>query len=307
MLLAFVLGVSVLSVSSGLEHVTISLWSCMFLVSLLLTYGMGIMDDLIGLDAKIKFTIQILASLLMPMVGLYINNLYGLFGIYEIPYYIGIPLTIITIVFICNAINLIDGIDGLSTSICIIALGGFLWIFTQEGLYIYSIMIAGLMGTLIPFGYYNFFGRVDKQQKIFMGDSGSLTLGFILGFLFVKNAMHNPEVTYFRPNSLLQSITLLIVPCFDVVRITLARMLHHRSLFDADKNHIHHKLLRAGLSEHNALFTIISLAAAYIVINHLLCDSLPITIILVVDIAIFALFHYILNQFIRHAKKQPFE
>ena len=68
----------------------------------------------------------------------------------------------------------------------------------RERMYIYSILIAGLMGVLIPFLYYNIWGRVEKNQKIFMGDSGSLTLGYILGFLFVKFTMDNPNVAPFR-------------------------------------------------------------------------------------------------------------
>ncbi len=307
MLLAFFIGMSVMAYTSDHQRATISLWSCMFLISLLLIYFMGIVDDLIGLDAKIKFFGQMLASLLMPLAGLYLNNFYGLFGLMEIPSVVGIPLTILAIVFICNAINLIDGIDGLSSSLCFLSLGGFLWLFASDGLYVYSIMIAGLMGTLVPFAYYNVFGRVEDNRKIFMGDSGSLTLGFILGFLFVKYSMNNPLVAQYRPDALVQSASLLIVPCFDVVRVTIVRRIHHRPLFDADKNHIHHKLLRAGLTGHQTLFTVLALAVFFFLMNIFLNCCFPATLILFVDIIVFCIFHLVLNHFIHLTDRKPFE
>jgi UDP-GlcNAc:undecaprenyl-phosphate GlcNAc-1-phosphate transferase len=164
------------------------------LISLLIIYSTGIVDDLIGLDAKVKFATQIIAACILPFCGLYINNLYGLFGIHAIPYYIGFPLTILTIVFIDNAMNLIDGIDGLSASLSIIALAGFAYCFIHNGLIVYAILIAGLIGILVTYLYFNIWGDPNKNRKIFMGDSGSLTLGFILGFLFVKALRNDPRV-----------------------------------------------------------------------------------------------------------------
>ena len=191
MLLAFFLVTLVMSpyTTSSEGTVTISLWSAYFLISLLLIYSVGIVDDLIGLNAKIKFIVQIVAAAIIPMSGLYINTLYGLWGIYEIPFELGAPLTVFIMVFIMNAINLIDGIDGLAASLSFLALGGFLMSFLREGMFVYCILIAGLMGVLLPYSYFNIFGKVERNRKIFMGDSGSLTLGFILSFLFVKFAM----------------------------------------------------------------------------------------------------------------------
>ena len=260
MLVAFVAALLMSDNYTGERQVTMSLWSCFFLVSLLLIYGVGIIDDLTGLGAKTKFTVQIMAACLMPLSGLYINNLYGFCGINEIPAWVGMPLTVFIIVFIDNAINLIDGIDGLAGGLSFLALGGFLLCFVREGLFTYSILIAGLMGVLVPYLYFNVLGSVEKKQKIFMGDSGSLTLGFILGFLFIKFAMDNPNVMPFRKDSLLLSFTMLIVPMIDVVRVVIARTLHRRPLFQADKNHIHHKLMRAGMTQHQALVTILLLA-----------------------------------------------
>lgn len=297
MLLAFLLAMAVFGRVSGKEQITLNLWSAFFFISLMLIYGVGIIDDIIGLGARTKFMVQIAAAALVSFSGLYINNLYGLFGVTEIPAYLGIPISIFVIVFIDNAINLIDGIDGLAGGLAFLALGGFLICFAREGVWTYCILISGLMGVLIPYLYFNIFGNAEKNRKIFMGDSGSLTLGFILGFLFVKFAMDNPQVMSYRTDGLMLSLTLLLVPMFDVVRVVFVRLYKKQHLFQADKNHIHHRLMQTGLSQHQSLLVILALAFFYVAINILLFQfmQLSITIIIAIDVVIYALFHYLLE------------
>src|SRR5574344_1866120 len=129
MLTACMLALVLLGTQKETQKIEISLWSLYFFISLLLIYFVGIIDDLIGLDANIKFVVQIIAASILPLAGLYINNLYGLFGIHEIPFWIGGPLTVFVIIFIDNAMNLIDGIDGLCADLSLMALGGFLLFF----------------------------------------------------------------------------------------------------------------------------------------------------------------------------------
>ena len=177
-----------------------------------------------------------------------------LFGIYEIPSSIGIPLTIFTFVFIDNALNLIDGIDGLATSLSIIALLGFFYCFIPYDLIAYEVMIAGLLGVLVVYLYFNMYGKVEKGTKIFMGDPGSLTLGFFLAFLFVKAIAVNPNIMPMSPKRVLIAYSLLIIPTFDVVRVVLHRIRNRKPIFDADKSHIHHKILAMGYNQHYTLF-----------------------------------------------------
>ena len=271
-----------------------NIWSAVFLMGLLVIYCMGIVDDLLGLNATTKFCIQIATGCLLPFAGLYINNLYGLFGIYEIPYYVGIPLTVFVIVFIDNAINLIDGIDGLSSALTIIALIGFFFCFHSEDLTYYCVLIAALIGVLIPYQYYNVFGSAEKHKKIFMGDSGSLSLGFILGFLAVKLCMDTPRIAY-DPNRIVWAWSLLAVPCFDVVRVFFFRILHGRSPFQADKNHIHHKLMACGLSQHQTLITIVAFQLLIIAVNIILAEIVSSTIILAINIAMYVVFNFVTN------------
>jgi UDP-N-acetylmuramyl pentapeptide phosphotransferase/UDP-N-acetylglucosamine-1-phosphate transferase len=306
MLMAFICVIFIMNGRDGYEHISMSLWSLYFLISLLLIYGVGIVDDFVGLNAITKFTVQILAASLLPIAGLYINNLYGLFGINDIPFWVGAPMTIFLIVFINNAINLIDGIDGLSASISFIALVGFLVCFMQEHLWMYAFLIAGLIGVLIPFLYYNLFGDASKNRKIFMGDSGSLTLGFIMGFLTVKFSMDNPNVMPFRKDSLMLAFSLLLVPLLDTTRVILVRLNHKQHIFQSDKNHIHHKLLRSGLNQRQVLLFIIAVDIVYIIMNQLLFVFCNINVIAAIDILLWVLLNYGINQQIISKGGEPF-
>ncbi len=296
MFISFAIAMSFLNKTSNL--ITVNLWSFYFLIGILLIYGMGILDDVLGLTPLTKFVVQIVSACILPASGLYINNLYGFMGIHEVSYAIGFPLTVFIIVFIDNAINLIDGIDGLAASISIMALCGFLYIFSDQEVWSYSILISGLIGVLVSFLYFNLFGKPEKNRKIFMGDSGSLTLGFILGFLCVKYSMDNALVMSQHKFNFIMSFTLLIVPMFDVVRVFFVRVSHRRSPFIADKNHIHHKFMKAGMSQHQTLISILLFQAFYIVLNHFLLTAMTSTVVFVIDVLIYFCVNQTLNRFI---------
>ena len=278
--------------------IPIKTWSMSFITGLAIIYLTGIIDDLIGLNASSKFIAQIITACLLPISGLYINNLYGLFGFHELPYAAGVLLTIFIIVFIDNAINLIDGIDGLAGSISLLALGGFLGYFVSHEVfrYTYTILAAGMMGALVAFLYYNIFGKTEKNTKIFMGDSGSLSLGYTLGFFAIKTAMDNPAVWFtMRSDGFIYPLVLLFVPIADVVRVSFYRLFHNKPLFEADKNHIHHKLMHAGLSQHQALVFILAFSVVIYAISYLLYGQLPSTFIVIIDMLLYTIVNFILN------------
>jgi UDP-N-acetylmuramyl pentapeptide phosphotransferase/UDP-N-acetylglucosamine-1-phosphate transferase len=139
-----------------------------------------------------------------------------------------------------------------------------------------------------------------------MGDSGSLTLGYTLGFLFVKYTMDTPATGEIKPDSMLLAYTLLIVPMFDVVRVSLVRLLHHTPIFKADNNHIHHKLMRAGFTQHQALICILALAIFFIVLNILLGIFAPFTTIVAIDVILWMIFHIVLDHKIKRKKRPVF-
>lgn len=304
MLIAFFIMITVFnSTSCNHNKIYISIWSYIFIIGLLLVYIIGIIDDIVGVGAKVKFMIQILASALLPLAGLWINNLYGFMGIHEIPFYIGMPLTVFVMVFICNAMNLIDGIDGLAACLAIIAFIGYFIFFASEGLWIYDILIAGIIGMLISYLYFNMFGKEENNRKIFMGDSGSLTLGFTIGFLFIKIAMSNPDIKPFSNECIMLAYSLIIVPVFDVGRVIIHRLRVHHSIFKADKSHIHHKFLKLGISQHKALASIILLELLFVIINSITFSSIGITYLIITDIVLYAIFNIALTNVIKIKNK----
>jgi UDP-GlcNAc:undecaprenyl-phosphate GlcNAc-1-phosphate transferase len=308
MLAAFIIATTSAQFNEG-NTITLSLWSLYFLVGLTAIYITGIIDDIVGLPAMTKLIVQLAAAITLPVSGLYINNLYGFCGITEIPYYIGMPLTVIVVAFIANAFNLIDGIDGLSGGLALISLAGFLYSFAEWELWYYTVLIAGLMGVLVAFLFFNIFGNEKKNRKIFMGDTGSLSIGFIIAFLSIKFAMDNQMVMPYRRNCLLLSYTLLIIPVFDVFRVVMVRLRNHRAPFLPDKNHIHHKLMRSGFTQHQALVIILAFALVYVVMNYLLIHVITISKTVVIDIVVYFGFHLLLDRRIRKRgrKAEEFE
>ena len=288
----------VISLTGNNHKIVLSTWSLAMMLSAMIIYCVGVVDDIFGLDAKVKFTMQIIASAIIPFCGLWINNLYGLFGIHEIPAYVGMPLTVFLFVFIDNAFNLIDGIDGLAATLAILALLGFIYCFSPYNLIAYEVMIAGLICILVSYLRYNLWGDAEKGNKIFMGDSGSLTLGFILAFLFVKAISVNPNVMPMSTRRVLIAYSLLIIPTYDVVRVVLHRLRWKMPIFDADKSHIHHKLMELGLSPHQALISILSLAITYIALNLIMYDwvGISLTCILLIAIVTYTIFQICISK-----------
>lgn len=253
---------------------------------LTLLYLSGIKDDLVGLRYRSKFVIQIIAASLIPLSGLWINNLYGLFGIDELTPWLGIPFTILLTVFIVNAINLIDGIDGLASglsSISLLTLGS-LYIYYDQ--WIYAMLAFSTLGVLLPFFYYNVFGKVNRCKKIFMGDTGSLTLGYILAFLAIAYANNNSERAPYSEGAIVVAFSTLIVPMFDVIRVILVRARNHKSLFNADRNHIHHKFLAMGLNPSKAMICILIMASMFCCLNIILASAVNNNFLLLGDIII---------------------
>ena len=296
MLLSFGLVLVIFSIKYD-TYVSVYVWYMYLLFGFLIIYIIGIFDDIIGLSARFKFFIQFLAACCLPVAGIYINNMFGLFGIGDIPSCVGIPLTVFLILVIINAVNLIDGIDGLSSSLTLIALCVFLLVFSSINAWVICVMCAGLAGSLVAFLRFNMFGKLEKNTKIFMGDSGSLTLGYIISALFVRYLMlcaANGESDYY---GVILVYSALVIPVFDVVRVVLFRIRKTQPVFEADRNHIHHRLMDAGLNQRKSLGVIIVMAVLYIIGNFLLYRGTGnTTVIVVVDIVIYTLFCLIVRR-----------
>ena len=268
---------------------------------LTLLYIIGIGDDLVGVRYRRKFLVQIFSAAMFPISGVYINCFYGLFGIYMVPAAVGIPLTMLLVVFITNAINLIDGIDGLASGLSMVALLVFGVLFVHYQMWSYAMLAFVTVGVIIPFFSYNVFGDADMGRKIFMGDTGSLTLGYILSFFIIRYCMYEPNMLLLTMKSspVLISFSVLMVPCLDVVRVVLRRARNKKPLFMPDKTHIHHKFLAMGFSPRKALVTIQLMSACFCVFTIVGIRYLNNTLVFVIDVVVWTLLNLWFNQVIR--------
>jgi UDP-N-acetylmuramyl pentapeptide phosphotransferase/UDP-N-acetylglucosamine-1-phosphate transferase len=223
------------------------------LVSISILFFTGFKDDLRNSSPKAKLFGQLLAvSLLMLHSEFYISSLHGLFGIYEMPPIIGVPFSVFLFISIINAYNLIDGIDGLASMVGIVAAFSFGVLFYHLDLYFYTGICVAIISMLFAYLRFNF----STKKKIFMGDTGSLTIGFVLGILGMRLMTLDFETVSLigipRSGILLLVLTILIVPTFDVSRVIFIRLIKKMSISSPDRNHIHHILIDAGLTHKKA-------------------------------------------------------
>ena len=269
----------------------------LFLYCAVLTlYLVGIADDLIGVKYRAKFVIQILCAIMLISGGVWINNLGGILGLYEIPPYIGYPLTVLIVVFIINSINLIDGIDGLASGLSSVAIFIYGTTFIVHHQYLHAMIAFATWGVLIPFFYYNVFGNAEKEKKIFMGDTGSLTIGILLSYLAIK-LITSGNIPDIETNKVLVSaFAPLIIPCFDVIRVFIHRLKKKQNPFLPDKSHIHHKLLAIGMQQRPAMISIVTLSAIFSVLNIICSKYVNINILLITDILIWTILNIWLTR-----------
>lgn len=253
----------------------------------LIIYLIGVFDDRYGMKASHKFVIQTIAALILPLCNLVITDLNGIFGLHQIPFAVGYVLTVIAILTIVNAINLIDGIDGLSSGLCILILLAYA-VLLRGNPAIASLDLA-IVGSLVVFWCFNVFGKIGGL-KIFMGDAGSLFLGYVCAYMSIKSLMRPIAPVDCGEEQMLISITLLLIPVLDVIRVAVQRRLTGHGIFEPDKTHIHHILMNAGLSMHGALACILTLFLLICGINYALWQChFPMPLIVLTDTAIYAL------------------
>ena len=280
---------------------------CVFLfltVGCMMLYLVGVADDLIGVGYRYKFVIQILASLLLVLSGEWLNSLGGLFGIHTLSAIVGIPLSVLVIVYVTNAINLIDGIDGLASGLSCISLAALGLLHVLEGEVIYAMVAFATLGVLVPFWFYNVFGNANRGHKLFMGDAGSLMLGYILSFLAIHLSMLPAGGSGGDNPRLVVAFSTLLVPLFDVVRVVLHRLRKGRNPFLPDKNHFHHKLLRTGMPVRWVMVTILLVSVFFIVLNFCLVDCMNVTLLLLLDVVLWTAMQLFINYRIRLIEKR---
>ncbi|MGV8090790.1 MAG: MraY family glycosyltransferase [Mangrovibacterium sp.] len=247
---------------------------------------MGLKDDIITIPAQKKFLIQMGTAAILVTVGNFrIDYLYGLFAIEELPHWANILLTFFVFLFLINAFNLIDGIDGLAGGLACIVSGSLGVWFYMAGYMDYAVLSCALCGSLIAFLRFNL---LDGKNKIFMGDTGSLFLGVIIAAIIIKYINFNlfaPEKLYSEQAPLF-ALALLIVPITDTIRVFTIRLFKKRSPFTPDMNHVHHILIKSGLSHPEASSFLFLYTIGFLLLAICLQFYLPLTINFLLFLAI---------------------
>ena len=245
--IAVFFGIIVSLVATGLFYETSYLFAILGVMTIMLF--VGTMDDVLSLSPAVRFLAEILVVLLLIFCNKYsLNDFHGLWGIGQISEYFAVPLTVFACVGIINAINLIDGVNGLSSgyciSVCSIFAGVFIWAYDMEAA---SLAILSI-GALVPFFCHNVFG---KKSKMFIGDGGTLLMGTIIS-TFVIGALNcnSPLAEKVDSNFGLIpfTISVLAIPVFDTLRVMLMRIMRGHSPFQPDRTHLHHLLFDMGFS-----------------------------------------------------------
>ena len=219
------------------------------LAGCLIMFFIGVKDDIVSVSAFKKFFVQLLAAGIVMVIGdVRITSFQGIFGIYNLDPGTSYAFTFLVIIGITNAINLIDGMDGLAGSVVlIISLTFGVYFFFYENPY--AFVALSLAGGVIGFLKYNIY-----KAKIFMGDTGSLLCGFIISVLAIQFV----EMKMVESAPAL-AIGILIIPVFDTLRVFTIRILNGRWPFHPDRNHIHHRLLAMGFSQVSSLLILVGL------------------------------------------------
>ena len=225
----------------------------------------GTMDDILNLSPSLRFLIEIVVVLLLVFVGGYcINDFRGLWGIGPISSWYAVPLTVFATVGIINAINLMDGVNGLSSGYCIMACTIFGILFHLAGEEAMTILAVVSVGALIPFFLHNVFG---KSSKMFIGDGGTLVMGTVMSVFVIAILQSGSRVAaVVDPNVGLVPFTLAVlsVPVFDTLRVMSTRMLKGSSPFRPDKTHLHHMFIEMGCSHVATTLAILGLNTAVV-------------------------------------------
>jgi len=274
------------------------------LTACIILFSMGIKDDLSGVNSSTKFLIQfIVGSILVILGDIRLTSMYGVFGINELPYLASVGLSILIILLIVNAFNLIDGIDGLAATTGIVANGAFVALF----IYIHKYELAGvslaMVGAILGFLRFNI-----TPAKIFMGDTGSLLIGLITAVMALKFVEVSSGVSGSTPDVYAVpalTFAILIGPIFDTVRVFILRIANGVSPFTADRNHIHHRMLKLGFTHLQATLVLTGINIACIGMV-LLFRNYGNSVLILLAVSIYLVFNGLIIFFLRAKEQKAF-
>lgn len=270
------------------------------IIGLTFLFMAGLKDDLVVSSARLKFVSQVFAAgFIIFSPELELTNLHGFLGITEIPYWLGYILKLFVVIALINAYNLIDGIDGLAGIAGIVICTSFAVMFYLISEPYFVLISVTVVGLLAAFLRYNF---SRGHRKIFMGDGGSLTIGFLIAFLALKLLVRDNSATLleegFMPeNRVLFLIAILFLPVYDTGRVILIRLSQGNTPFEADRNHLHHVLLDNKLSHKQASvllgFINVLIIGLFMMLSKIISSVYLSLIMLVLFVVITLVFEYL--------------
>ena len=255
-------------------------------------YIMGVKDDFNGTGTHNKFFVLFLTAAMFPASGLWIDNLYGLFGIYEIPAWIGMPFTFFVAVFLTELPSITDSPDGIGTGIGTLLVALFLMLCIYGNHALSTIIASATIGVTLPFSICKRFSK--KWEKTLMGSSGNYIVGYILSYLTIglirQIGDRLPE------EAIIICIGITFVPVVDAIRVLKNRLLENRDILRPDKNQIQHLLIRTGMLKKYVPLTIILIVLGFAVFN-LLCVvfGVGMTVIFFFDIILWGAFSFFIR------------
>lgn len=280
------------------------------LIGLFVVLIVGFIDDLVAIKVSWKLVGELIAGFFLVVIAdVRLVSLHGFFGIYELNIVVSYLLSMFIFIVIINAMNLVDGIDGLATGLGILYSLFFGIYFYLVGEVFLSIVAFALIGSLVVFFFFNVF---SKGRKIFMGDSGSLLLGYVLNVFVFSFCKINGEALipekYVMSAAPEVAFTVLILPLFDTIRVMITRIKKGYSPFKADRNHIHHLLLGFNWKHRNVTFFLLSISFLFIlfaIIGRNFPTGLLISTTLILStILTFILWHFVNKRLYNTPKSQ---
>jgi len=262
------------------------------IAAMLIIFFVGLKDDLHPMVAYKKFLGQSIAILFILVPGdFHLSSLHGLFGIEDLSYPISLIITYILFLALINSFNLIDGIDGLASGVGYLTSLFFGIVFLLDNHLAYAVMSFILSSSLLAFFYYNVF---SKENKIFLGDTGAMLIGLILAIFAVRFLNFESDTLFLSQSQATPAILLcvLIVPIFDTARVFVLRILRGRSPFEADREHIHHRLLDLSGS-HLKATGIILLVNIIFIAMALLLRNINTELLILIALVLAVIFSYI--------------
>lgn len=239
---------------------------------LVILFAVGLKDDLVGISPRLKLFAEILSALIFITISdIRIDNFYGIFGVYALNEVVACVFTVFVFVLITNSINLIDGIDGLAGSVSLVIFISLLYYFLQNNFILGVLISASIIGGVGAFLRFN----ISKgKRKIFMGDVGSLLVGFSLAVLTTMTLSSKFQSSDVFVNKPVFILALFAFPFIDTLRVFFLRGISGTSPFRADKNHLHHKLLNYGYTHIQSTLIIIGYCILVLITSVLFYDTL---------------------------------